>query len=61
MGFTAESPANMVAVMTVMFRNMVTKRGMSPESARQRLLQTEPFNNHPELVANLPDPSAAIE
>lgn len=60
-GFAGESPANIMAVMSVFFRNMVTKRGMSPENARQRLLQTEPFNNHPELVANLPDPSAAIE
>jgi hypothetical protein len=34
---------------------MVVRRGLAPGLARDMLLRTEPFNNHPELVAALPD------
>lgn len=54
-GFTGEPPAAIEAILSVMYRNMVLRKGFSPAHARERLLHTEPFNNHPELVANLPE------
>jgi hypothetical protein len=54
-GFTGESPAAVEAILLVMYRNMVLRKGLSPALARERLLHTEPFNNHPELVAGLPE------
>lgn len=43
------------SVLMVMFRNLVLRKNMSPGLARQRLLQTEPFNNYHDLIASLPD------
>jgi hypothetical protein len=57
-GFAGEPPAEVNAILSVMYRNMVLRKGLSPTLARQRLLGTEPFNNHPELVAALPDDPA---
>ncbi|MFZ5593732.1 MAG: MZA anti-phage system associated ATPase MzaB [Pseudomonadota bacterium] len=54
-GFAGEPPAEVAAILAVMYRNMVLRKGLSAELARERLLSTEPFNNHPELVAALPD------
>jgi hypothetical protein len=60
-GFAGEAPAAVLEVLTVMYRNMVLLKGMSPEHARKRLLLTEPFQNHPELVASLPDDLKELE
>lgn len=54
-GFAGEPPAAVLEVLTVMYRNMVLLKRMSPTLARSRLLLTEPFQNYPELVAVLPD------
>lgn len=54
-GFAGEPPAEVAAILSVMYRNMVLRKGLSPALAREQLLRTEPFNNHPELVAALPD------
>lgn len=54
-GFAGEPPAAVMEVLAVMYRNLVRIKGMSPSMARARLLLTEPFQNHPELVASLPD------
>lgn len=54
-GFASEPQAEVEAVLFVVYRNMVVRKGVSPALARERLLNTEPFNNHPELVAALPD------
>lgn len=56
-GFSGESPAAILEVLRVLYRNFVTKKGMSPEMARDRLRTTEPFNLHPQLVDQLQDPS----
>lgn len=56
-GFSGESPAAILEVLQVLYRNFVTKKGMSPEMARDRLRTTEPFNLHPHLVDQLQDPS----
>ncbi len=54
-GFVGEAPAEVMAVMEVMFRNMIQRRGLSPHLAREQLLRTEPFHQYPDLVRNLPD------
>lgn len=59
-GFVEAPPAELLQVLDVMYRNLVERRGMSPEAARQRLLATEPFDAHPAVVAALPDVPAAI-
>ena len=60
-GFAGESPAEVAAVLSVVYRNMVVRKGLAPALARERLLRTEPFNNHPELVAALPDEPALTD
>lgn len=54
-GFAGEASEEIIPVLSVMYRNMVLRKGMSPARAREQLLRTEPFNRHPELVASLPD------
>ena len=57
-GFEGSASAEVKSVLEVMFRNMVTKKGLSAADARDRLLHTEPFHNYPDLVAALPDDPA---
>ncbi len=54
-GFAGQAPKEVSEVLTVMYRNMVLRKGLSPALARERLFGTEPFNNYPELIAALPD------
>lgn len=53
--FSDEPVSEVKDVLSVMYRNLVVRKGMSPQLAREQLLHTEPFNNYPELVAVLPD------
>jgi hypothetical protein len=54
-GFSGEPRAEVLSVLMVMYRNLVLHKGVSPHLAREQLLHTEPFNNHPDIVAALPD------
>lgn len=54
-GFAGEPRAEIAAVLEVMYRNLVMRKGMSPDLARARLRCMEPFNNHTQLVDALPD------
>jgi hypothetical protein len=54
-GFTAEAEESVKEVLTVLYRNLVVRKGMTPQDARAQLLKTEPFDLHPELVASLPE------
>ena len=54
-GFAAEPSSEVRTVLMTMYRNLVVSKGTSPDLARESLLRTEPFNNYPDLVANLPD------
>lgn len=56
-GFAGEPSSEVIAVLGVMFRNLVHRKGISPNLARQQLLRTEPFHDYPELVAALPNES----
>ncbi len=57
-GFAGEPPAEIMAVLDVMYRNMVLQKKLSPALAREQLLRTEPFHNYPKLIAALPDEPA---
>lgn len=54
-GFAGDPPAEVRSVLSAVYRNLVLRKGMSPELARERLLHTEPFHNYPELVGSLGD------
>lgn len=54
-GFAGEPAEDVSAVLVVIYRNLVRRKGISPELARAQLLRTEPFNDYPDLVAGLPD------
>jgi hypothetical protein len=54
-GFTAEAEEAVKEVLEVLYRNLVVRKGLSPHAAKQQLLKTEPFDLHPNLVANLAD------
>ncbi|WLD14675.1 ATP-binding protein [Planctellipticum variicoloris] len=54
-GFGGESAEAVQSVLIVLYRNLVLRRGMTPQEARDQLAHTEPFNSHAELVAALPD------
>ena len=57
-GFAGESPVEIAEILNVLYKNMVLRKGCSPTLARERLLNTEPFNHYPDLVTALPeDPS----
>ena len=60
-GFASEPQAEVIAVLFVVYRNMILRKGFCPALARERLLRTEPFNSYPELVAALPDKLPAQE
>lgn len=54
-GFSGDHPDEVRTVLEIMFRNLVIQKGLSPKSAREQLLHTEPFQNYPDLVAALPN------
>jgi hypothetical protein len=54
-GFSAEKEESVRQVLGVLYRNLVVRKGISPDLARKQLLKTEPFDLHPDLVNSLPD------
>ena len=55
-GFGGAPPEEIATVANVLFNDLVARQGLTPETARERLLRTEPFHNHPDLVAGLRTP-----
>lgn len=53
--FYGEAPAAVIEVLTVMYRNLISHKKLTPDAAKRQLLRTDPFNNYPDLVAELPD------
>jgi hypothetical protein len=54
-GFSCDHPAEVLKVLSVMYRNLICRKEMAPTLAREHLLRTEPFNNYRDLVMGLPD------
>jgi hypothetical protein len=53
--FAGQPASEVSAVLAVIYRNLVLRKGLSPALARETLLGMEPFNHNPDLVAALPD------
>lgn len=54
-GFAGEPDSSLIEVLSVCYRNLVLRKGLSPDAARKQLLATEPFDLYPGLVNQLPD------
>ncbi len=52
-GFEGEPNAAVIEVASVLFNDLIERKGLSVEDARKSMLRTEPFQKYPTLVANL--------
>jgi hypothetical protein len=52
-GFDGEPNAAVVEVATVLFDDLIERKGLSVEEARKSMARTEPFQKYPALVAKL--------
>lgn len=52
-GFSGQPPAEVDSVLRVLYRNLVSRKGLSPEQAKDQLKRTDPFQAYPELVDTL--------
>ena len=52
-GFSGAPPEAVVEVLSVLYSDMIGRKGLSAESAKKALLATEPFQNYPSLIAAL--------
>jgi len=52
-GFEGEPNAAVIEVATVLFDDLIERKGLSIEDARKSLLRTEPFQKYPTLIAEL--------
>jgi len=42
-----------IEVATVLFDDLILRKGLNVEEARKAMLRTEPFQKYPSLIANL--------
>jgi hypothetical protein len=52
-GFDGEPNAAVIEVATVLFNDLIERKGLSIEEARKSMLRTEPFQKYPALVEKL--------
>lgn len=52
-GFEGEPNAAVIEVASVLFNDLIERKGLSVEDARKSMLRTEPFQKYPTLVAKL--------
>lgn len=52
-GFEGEPNEAVIEVATVLFDDLISRKGLSEEEARKAMLRTEPFQKYPSLIANL--------
>ena len=52
-GFEGEPNAAVVEVASVLFNDLIERKGLSVEDARKSMARTEPFQKYPALVAKL--------
>jgi hypothetical protein len=52
-GFEGEPNAAIIEVASVLFDDLIERKGLSVEEARKAMLRTEPFQKYPALVAKL--------
>lgn len=54
-GFAGHPPSELVTVLEVLYKNLLTRKGLSPALAREQLLHMEPFHEYTHLVMALSD------
>lgn len=52
-GFEGSVVSEVKAILKIMYKNLTERTGLSSELAKDRLLHTEPFDNYPDLIAEL--------
>ncbi|MDE8743016.1 ATP-binding protein [Pectobacterium polaris] len=52
-GFDGEPNEAVIEVASVLFNDLIDRKGLSVEEARKSMLKTEPFQKYPSLIANL--------
>jgi hypothetical protein len=52
-GFDGEPNAAVIEVATVLFQDLIERKGLSVEEARKSMSRTEPFQKYPMLIAKL--------
>jgi hypothetical protein len=52
-GFDGEPNAAVIEVATVLFQDLIERKGLSVEEARKSMSRTEPFQKYPTLIAKL--------
>lgn len=52
-GFEGEPTAAVIEVATVLFNDLIERKGLSQEEARKSMLRTEPFQKYPTLIGKL--------
>lgn len=52
-GFEGEPNEAVIEVATVLFDDLISRKGLNVEEARKEMLRTEPFQKYPSLIANL--------
>jgi hypothetical protein len=52
-GFDGEPNAAVIEVASVLFHDLIERKGLSVEEARKSMLRTEPFQKYPILIAKL--------
>ena len=52
-GFEGEPNAAVIEVASVLFNDLIERKGLSVEDARKSMLRTEPFQKYPTLIAKL--------
>lgn len=54
-GFANADKDDVLGVLRVLYSNLVKKKGLAPNLAREQLLHTDPFHQHADLIQTLPD------
>ena len=57
--FAGSASVEVQSIAEVLFNDLVNRQGLTPERAREQLLHTEPFQDYPDLIAELPTASSA--
>lgn len=52
-GFDGEPNEAVIEVASVLFNDLIERKGLSVEEARKSMLKTEPFQKYPSLIENL--------
>jgi hypothetical protein len=54
-GFEGEPNTAVIEVASVLFDDLIERKGLSIDEARKSMLRTEPFQKYPALIARLGD------